>query len=85
MLLDSQLVCKQVCLRHVLPKLLNILRKNPTCDDFECAKISEELAHGVENCGMGGVCPLIRVNPGSIFGWGLIFMFGGLVNFFKKF
>jgi hypothetical protein len=25
--------------------------------------------------------PLIRVNPGSIFGWGLIFIFGGLVNF----
>jgi hypothetical protein len=30
----------------------------------------------------GGVSsPLIRVNPGSIFGWGLIFIFGGLVNF----
>jgi hypothetical protein len=26
--------------------------------------------------------PLIRVNPGSIFRWGLIFIFGGLVNFF---
>jgi hypothetical protein len=26
--------------------------------------------------------PLIRVNPGSIFGWGLIFIFGGLVNLF---
>jgi hypothetical protein len=30
------------------------------------------------------VNPLIRVNPGSIFGWGLIFIFGGLVNFIKK-
>jgi hypothetical protein len=29
--------------------------------------------------------PLIRVNPGSIFGWGLIFIFGGLVNFLYKF
>jgi hypothetical protein len=27
-------------------------------------------------------CPLLRVNPGSIFGWGLIFIFGGLVNLF---
>jgi hypothetical protein len=25
--------------------------------------------------------PLIRVNPGSILGWGLLFIFGGLVNF----
>jgi hypothetical protein len=31
------------------------------------------------------VPPLIRVNPGSIFGWGLIFIFGGLVNLFFKF
>jgi hypothetical protein len=29
--------------------------------------------------------PLIRVNPGSIFRWGLIFIFGGLVNLFFKF
>ena len=28
---------------------------------------------------------LIRVNLGSIFGWGLIFIFGGLVNFIFKF
>jgi hypothetical protein len=29
--------------------------------------------------------PLIRINPGSIFGWGLIFIFGGLGNLFFKF
>jgi hypothetical protein len=28
------------------------------------------------------IFPLIRVNPGSIFGWGLIFIFEGLVNLF---
>jgi hypothetical protein len=34
-------------------------------------------------CGMLG--PLIRVNPGSIFRWGLIFIFGGVVNSFFSF
>jgi hypothetical protein len=31
--------------------------------------------------GHGHGAPLIRVNSGSIFGWGLIFIFGGLVKF----
>jgi hypothetical protein len=55
-----------------------ILESGTFWNCVEISRISHDISVPQANS------PLSRVNPGSIFRWGLIFIFGGLVNFFFK-
>jgi hypothetical protein len=54
--------------------------REPCCRNYQIFQIFPHrlvlTGNNMEGGGQQG--PLIRVNPGSIFGWGLIFIFGGL-------